>query len=104
MTTMKSTQQVTGKLTGVVDRLGKPAKLSDVTVASSDETVVTVTYDPATLAIVVKAMAEGTATVVLTGDASVDAGLQAFEASEDFTIQTGDVVAGSLTFETPAEQ
>jgi hypothetical protein len=101
---MKSTQQVSGRLTGVVDRLGKPAKLSDVTIASSDETVVTATYDEATKEIVVKAVAEGTASVVLTGDASVDAGLQAFEASEDFTIQTGDVVAGSLTFDPPAEQ
>jgi hypothetical protein len=104
MTTMKSTQQVSGKLTGVVDRLGKPAKLSDVTVASSDETVVVATYDAASGAIVVKGVAEGEATVVLTGDASVDAGLQGFEASEDFTIQSGDVVAGSLTFDAPVEQ
>jgi hypothetical protein len=104
MTSMKSTQQVSGRLTGVVDRLGKPSSLSGVTVASSDETIVTTTYDPTTKEIVVKAVSPGSARVVLSGDASTDEGLQAFEASEDFTVTPGDVVAGTLAFDPAVEQ
>jgi hypothetical protein len=103
MTEMKSDKQATGKLV-VTDRLGKPTKLSDVVVASSDETVVIATWDPATSTILAKGVTAGTARVVASGDASVDAGLQPFEASEDFSILQADVVSGSLTFDAPVDQ
>ncbi len=103
MTEMKSDKQASGKIV-VLDRLGKPTKLSDVTVASSDETVANVTYDPATGVILVKGVTPGEAHIVASGDASVDAGLQPFEASEDFSILQADVVSGSLTFDAPVDQ
>lgn len=102
METMKATQFKVGKLEGLTDRLGKPAKLSDVSVSSSDETVVTAAY--AAGEVTVTAVAQGSARVVLTGDASVDEGLQPFEAIAEFEIQSGDVVAGSLVFGPPQEQ
>ncbi len=103
MTEMKSDKQASGKIV-VLDRLGKPTKLSDVVVASSDETVVIATYDPATGIVLTKGVTAGTARVVASGDASVDAGLQPFEASEDFSILQADVVSGALEFDAPVDQ
>ncbi len=105
MQRLKATQQTTGSISGLVDRLGKPAHLEGVPAwTSSDENVVSVQASDDGNTVTVKAVGEGTAVVTLSGDASSDEGVQPFLATEDFQVVSGDVVSGTLTFTAPEEQ
>lgn len=105
MQRLKATQQTSGRIEGLTDRLGKPAELDGVpTWRTSDPAVVSVESSEDGKSVTVKAVGEGTAVVTLEGDASSDDGVQPFLATEDFQVVSGDVVSGTMAFEAPTEQ